>query len=351
MKHPMTALLGLRSPEGTRGRLVTLIFHRVLSRPDPLFPDELDARRFEAVCRWVASMFNVLPLDHALRLLRDGSLPARAAALTFDDGYADNHDVALPILKRHGLHATFFVASGFLDGGRMFNDSVIEAIRRTRHAQLDLRHLGIGVDEILSLATWAHRRQAIDRLLHAVKYLAPSNRAEAVSLLTRYCGTALPSDLMMTSAQLRAMHRAGMGIGAHTRNHPILARLNEEDARDEIHSGREDIEQLIDAKVALFAYPNGKPGDDYTAETVEIVRRLGFDAAVSTAWGAASVSSDFFQIPRFTPWDRSSMRFGWRLLSNYSRPSLVHAPPAGAYAGQCRGQGSGAENRVHASRS
>ncbi|MDP1007558.1 polysaccharide deacetylase family protein, partial [Klebsiella pneumoniae] len=85
---------------------------------DPLFPDEIDAARFDAILGWLRSWFNVLPLDEAAQRLKDGSLPARAAALSFDDGYADNHDIALPLLQKHGLPCSFFIATGFLDGGR-----------------------------------------------------------------------------------------------------------------------------------------------------------------------------------------------------------------------------------------
>ena len=125
----LKALFHLMSPGGARARLSVLIFHRVLPEPDPLFPDEMHARRFDVLCGWLTSWFKVLPLDEAVARLKAGTLPARAVCITFDDGYADNHHVALPILRRHGLVATFFIATGFLDGGRMWNDTVIEAIR------------------------------------------------------------------------------------------------------------------------------------------------------------------------------------------------------------------------------
>ena len=134
-------LLWLMSPAGRRARLSVLIFHRVLPQIDPLFPEEVDAQRFEQICGWLRSWFNVLPLDEAVLRLTDGALPERALAITFDDGYADNHNVALPILQRHGLVATFFIATGFLDGGRMWNDSVIESVRRTAQQEFDLRDL------------------------------------------------------------------------------------------------------------------------------------------------------------------------------------------------------------------
>lgn len=105
------------------------IFHRVLEAPDPLFAEEMHRARFDEVCAWLSAWFNVLPLDEAVKRLKQGALPDRALAITFDDGYADNHDIALPVLKAHGLCATFFVATDFLDGGRMWNDTVIESVR------------------------------------------------------------------------------------------------------------------------------------------------------------------------------------------------------------------------------
>jgi hypothetical protein len=63
------------------------------------------------------------------------------------------------------------------------------------------------------------------------------------------------------------------------------------------------LENLLDEPVTRFAYPNGKPGEDYSPSSVQIAKDLGFEAAVSTAWGASNAQTDLFQIPRFTPWD------------------------------------------------
>src|SRR5438067_10198380 len=104
-------------------RLSILVFHRVLPQQDPLFPDEMDAQRFDKLLALLKSCFNVVSLRDGIDGLRRGKLPSRAVCITFDDGYADNAEIALPILQRHGMPATFFVATGFLDGGRMFNDT------------------------------------------------------------------------------------------------------------------------------------------------------------------------------------------------------------------------------------
>ena len=313
----MKPVFSLLSPGGARARLTVLIFHRVLREPDPLFPGEVDAARFDALLGWVRSWFNVLPLDVAISQLHEGSLPPRAAAVSFDDGYADNHDVALPLLQKHGLPCSFFVATGFLDGGRMWNDTLIEAVRLSALPTLDLRGLVDGRGEDLgqhALAGDEGRRAALGRLIERVKYLPPEARRACVTAIAERAEVRPPDDLMMSSVQVRNLHRAGMQIGAHTVSHPILATLDAQQAGDEIGRSRDMLQALLGEKVRLFAYPNGKPGTDYLPDVHPgIVRELGFDAAVSTRWAAARRGDDVFQIPRFTPWDRSRLKFGLRL--------------------------------------
>ena len=267
-----------------------------------------------------------MPLALAARHLLEGSLPARALAITFDDGYADNHDVALPILQKHGLSATFFVASGFLDGGRMWNDTVVEALRRTAHDSLDFGAAGLPGIGHLALGSVSLRQQAIGQLLGAIKYLEPVQRQRAVETVARISGAVLPTDLMMSSAQVRSLHLAGMGLGGHTVNHPILARLSETAAFDEMQAGKLALESLTQAPVDVFAYPNGRPDVDYTVRDARLAARAGFKAAVSTAWGASKAGDDVYQLRRFTPWDRSKWRFGVRLALNITKAggALAH---------------------------
>jgi peptidoglycan/xylan/chitin deacetylase (PgdA/CDA1 family) len=315
----MTMLRGLFSlltPAGAQARLSILIFHRVLPVQDPLFPGEMHASSFDAVCGWVSRWFNVLPLDQAVARLRGGDLPARSLSVTFDDGYADNHDVALPILKKHKLPATFYIATGFLDGGRMWNDSVIEAVRRTSLSELDLAPLGLDGMNHLPVSDLTGKRTAIETILSRIKYLPMPERLRAVSTISDIAGVELPSDLMMRSDQVRQLHRAGMQIGAHTVSHPILATLSKDEAKAEILQSKQALESLIEDRVGLFAYPNGVPGKDYSAETATLVQALGFDCAVTTGWGVSQQDTDVYQLPRFTPWDRSRLRFGMRMLKN-----------------------------------
>jgi len=308
------AALSALSPAGPRARLSILIFHRVLSEPDPLFPGEVDRRRFDELMGWIAAWFNVLPLEEAVARLKRGQLPARAAAITFDDGYADNWLNAVPILQKHRLHATFFIATGFLDGGRMWNDTLIESVRGARVEQIDLSWLG---KASLPLGSLAEKRAALDVLIPAIKHMPAVERQAAVARVAEVCAATLPDDLMLSSGQLRALSSAGMGVGAHTLSHPILASIDSTSAFREIAESRDTLEALLGERIGLFAYPNGKLGQDYLPEHVEMVRSAGFDAAVSTNWAASSKATDYFQLPRFTPWGQGKSTFGIRLLANF----------------------------------
>jgi peptidoglycan/xylan/chitin deacetylase (PgdA/CDA1 family) len=315
------SVFGLASPAGAAGRLSILIFHRTLAKPDPLFPGEPHAERFDALCAHLRSRFEVLPLAHAVASLRDGTLPSRALSITFDDGYADNLLIAGPILRKHGLPATVFIATGYLDGGCMWNDRVIEAFRATQREQVDLS--GIGMPRC-SAGSIDERRAAIDQVINATKYLPISERNDRANYVLRAAGVAMPTELMLPSASLRSLDEFGIDIGAHTINHPILARSHSDEAWREISESKRRLQDLVGKPVRLFAYPNGKPGHDYRAEHVAMVRDAGFEAAVNTASGVATAATDVYQLPRFTPWARDPLKFDLLMLRNLCHPARLN---------------------------
>lgn len=303
-------LLGLSSGEPV---LSILLYHRVFPQPDRLLGGDPDAAAFDWQMALAARHFNVLPLGEAVEHLRNGRLPPRALCITFDDGYADNHDIALRILRKHGLTATFFIATGFLDGGLMWNDRIIESVSAFEGKTLDLSALTMGVH---STTTLAERKQAIEAIIGQTKYRPLDEREETSKRVQKISGSMVPDDLMMRREQVKALADAGMEIGGHTVNHPILANCSADEARAEIVNGKQYLEDLLDAPVRLFAYPNGKPGQDYLPEHAELLKSLGFKAAVSTTWGVSTRHTDPFQLHRFTPWDRQPMKFLLRLLAN-----------------------------------
>jgi peptidoglycan/xylan/chitin deacetylase (PgdA/CDA1 family) len=255
----------------------------------------------------------VLSLAEALDKLENNQLPPRAVCITFDDGYADNYLNALPILKENKLQATFFIASGYLNGGIMWNDKVIEAIRCCTSDTLDLTSLGLGCFDIDSKIKKAKVAQQI---INKIKHLDSEKRQEIADNIAGKVDN-LPTDLMLTNEQLIQLHQAEMEIGGHTVTHPILSKLDHQNVEFELQANKTYLEQLLMTTIRFFAYPNGKLGVDFNPEHAKQVRDLGYQAAVSTDWGVANNRSDVFRLPRFTPWDTQPVKFMLRMIHRY----------------------------------
>lgn len=323
--RPLPPLLsaGLRagarlvSPGGRQGSLLVLMYHRVLAASDPLLPDEPDAETFDAQIDLVSGLCNVISLTNAVACLAAGELPPRALVITFDDGYVNNLEIAAPILIARGLTATFFIATDFTEGGCMFNDLVVEALRAAPET-LDLADLSLGRHELPDAAA---RRRAMAEVLPRLKYLDSARRRQAAETIAERSGLSQWPRPMMNEFQLRKLAALGMEIGAHCMTHPILTRISPAEARREIGGSKQRLQEILGAPVVSFAYPNGKPGTDYGAEHVALVRDAGFHVGVTTAWGAATTGSDPCQVPRIAPWDKSPTKFALRLLQSYAARS------------------------------
>ena len=312
--EPLARALGsATAPRGRHAALTVLLYHRVLGQPDPLFPDQLDAAGFDEHLSCLSQVFRILPLDDALGRLRHGTLPPRALCITFDDGYRDNVEVAIPILTRHAAVATFFVSTGFLDTGRMNYDTVVETVRRLPDQLYDLAWIGLGKRLIGDLES---RRSVITEFMRRIKRHSLEERREACERLALGIQCALPTDLMMTSEHVRALPALGMSVGAHTHDHPILAHIDASDASAQIVRSRDVLAGVLGSAPTLFAYPSGKPDIDYSSSHVEMVKRAGFSGAVSVSMGTATRDSDHFQVPRFVPWDRSPRCLVLRVLAH-----------------------------------
>lgn len=294
------------------GRLCVLNYHRILATPDPLLDSEPDVAAFDWQMQLLKQCFNVLPLHEATRLLAAGRMPPRAVAISFDDGYRSIHDLAMPILVRHGLPATVFVTTGHMhDDGSMWNDMILEAIRRLPATPLDLSVLGLPV---YPMATTAERKQTTGALTELCKYMPLRERTQFTDRLQGLAGVNLRQDLMLTADMLRTLASNNIEIGGHTVNHPILTRIDDDMAEHEIADNKAQLESIIGQPLRLFAYPNGKRPTDYDERHIAMVARAGYDAAFTTVGRAATAAYSAYEIPRRRPWDATPLRFSVRLL-------------------------------------
>lgn len=314
MFKSLQLLANVTSGMSKQKKLYILIYHRVLDTPDFMRPGEVDKTAFDWQMKLLAQYFNVLSLSDALSRLQSDTLPARAVCITFDDGYADNYLNALPILQKYNFNATFFIASGFLDGGRMWNDSIIETIRQVETSEFDLTELGLGKFDI---STPEKKANVAQKILLSLKHLESKKRQDFTDVIGAKVSK-LPDDMMLSSQQLQQLHKQGMEIGGHTINHPIMATLTEAKLQEEIEGNKLTLEHLLQTKIRYFAYPNGRPQLDYLPEQIPLIINQGYEAAFSTQWGVMNKNSDIWQLPRFTPWDNTPLKFMLRMTRMFT---------------------------------
>jgi peptidoglycan/xylan/chitin deacetylase (PgdA/CDA1 family) len=313
--NSLKPLATIGSGLGKQKKLLVLIYHRVLDRPDPMRPEEIDIKTFKWQMELLKAYFNVLPLDIALEQLKNDCLPSRAVCITFDDGYADNYHNALPVLSEMEFNATFFIASGYLDGGRMWNDTIIESIRLLTHPTLDLKQFGC---DLYDVSSDIKKAQTSLVLLDKVKRMNKEQQTSCINaILSHIDKDQIPKDLMLSTEQLKALSKAGMIIGGHTVTHPILSSMSDEEVDLELTVNKASLEELIDKPVDFFAYPNGKLNMDYRLDQTKIIEKAGYKAAFSTNWSYINKKSDIWQLPRFRPWENNPVDFMIRLVYMY----------------------------------
>ncbi len=305
--------IGLLSSQRATGKLLILTYHRVLENYDPVI-DEIDADHFRQQMETLSKYFNVVSLAEGVERLQAGTLGPGSVCITFDDGYRDNYDVALPILSALNLPATFFIATGYLGNGIMWNDVIIESIRKTSLQYIDLREFGL---DLYDIKDDEQRTRLVGMLLGMWKYKPVEERNYLAKKLNDLALVKLDERIMMTEEEVCALSRSGMEIGGHTVNHPILTCANSVEVKEELSNCKSTLESLLGRGVRFFAYPNGQSGKDYNLEHANAVENAGFCAALTTNNGCIDKKSNLFELPRVSINHITPFRFGSSLARGY----------------------------------
>ena len=212
-KHIARAL----PPAGRSGfRSVVLCYHSV--HPGGAL-DSVTPSQFESHLSWFAEHCQIVPLQDIQQ--RSSATTKPRVAITFDDGYRDNYQFALPRLLDQGFTATFFLIAGFIDGDRAVRERLASA-------------WGVSPDEVAPLA-WG---------------------------------------------DVRAMRAEGMEFGSHTWSHANLARLEKAAAAHELVHSKELIQERLGEEIASVAYPFGKPRRHVTDEVISLAAEAGYQRGV-----------------------------------------------------------------------
>lgn len=274
----------------TRGSGAILMFHRVRPRLkqdfEPNQPLEITPEFLDVVLSRVKERgFEMVSLDAALARLRTGERGRPFAVLTFDDGYRDLVEHALPVLERHRAPFVSYVTAGFADGSaRLWWVELEEAMRRSSRLDVTVGERRIarsltGAEEKKSAFAelyWLMRAGPEDELLKVVADLSAAAYLEPAALTRELC---------LGWSELRELARHELAtIGAHSLTHPRLAKLDVDAAAAQMAESRRRVSVELEVEASHFCYPVGDPTSAGRRE-FELAARLGFDSAVTTRPG------------------------------------------------------------------
>jgi peptidoglycan/xylan/chitin deacetylase (PgdA/CDA1 family) len=318
------------------GTAVVLIYHRVAALECD--PQLLAVRpeHFDAQMQLLAKDYRVIGLPELIEGCRRNSIPDGAVVVTFDDGYADNLLAAEPILTRHHVPATVFVSSGFVGGTQEFWwDEVDRLILETKASpgQFTLEaggarfsaSLKAADDDSLPMTNAATdvRASVYADLCDFIRPLSPTSRASALEQLRAALGTSQlvrESHRPLTAEELQELDRSAfVDVGAHTVNHPRLSSIPVDEQREEISADKTSLVRMLGHDVSTFSYPFGGL-EDYTDESVQLVREAGFAGACSNHPGVVKPWTDPYRIPRNLVRDWSAEEFSARLKGWFDDP-------------------------------
>jgi len=282
----------------TKNNPVILMYHGVSKNSDLAHNSKhLDYQLFKKQLILLSNYYEFVSVDDLIEDITTGQPNFPKIAITFDDGYKNNSEIAADILSDLGLTATFYLSTGYIGTDRwMWTDLLEYSLLNTCKDYLDTALS----DKPLALSSPNERRSVLSRL----KFILKSEKsAESESIVKKIAQQLLndPKILpfgdycFMNWSDVKSLDSAGFTIGAHTVNHPILSRINTNDAKKEIVTSKNTIIEKVGKCSSVFCYPNGKKAD-YDSELMNITRKY-FKAAVSTKYGYAR-GDELFELRR-----------------------------------------------------
>ena len=275
------------------------MYHRIV-RSDSEDPFNLgmcvNQNNFEEQLIYLKNNFECMQLGKMIEMRNSGhTIDSNVVSITFDDGYKDNLEIALPLLKKHGIPATIFVSTGGISENEPFWwDRLINAIQKTKKNKIILSDLSIPSDETLSLSR-INKRQSVIKL-QEILWRQPLNilldivKEIELQLEVEWCS----SSYRVSYDDIIKLHREGIEIASHTVNHANLTLMTVDEIISELEASKMNLENVIDAGVTGFACPGGRE-NDFIRKQLE---NTGYKYAVTTIRGLNGKDSDKYGLFR-----------------------------------------------------
>lgn len=281
-----------------------LMYHRVLASGgnQPYFVQSgmyVSASSFEKQIAFLRDRFEVVFFEDLVEKVLNGGDISGHCAITFDDGWLDNYTDAFPLLKKYRVPATIFLATGFVDRGKIFwPEEICCYLDRSMGDMLTFDSAPpsyVRFSEEISRYSQGIRETFFNRSIEILKRYSPGEREEILGYLRDMFKTDPMLRQILSWDEAREMLSSGLvRFGAHTVNHEILDQVPLQKVRDEISASREAIERRLGGKVRSFAYPNGNHNNSIRM----VLKESGFDAAVTTRKGYLSTGTPLMEVPR-----------------------------------------------------
>lgn len=282
-----------------------LMYHSVLENPDEqwlvLGGIGHSAKVFRKQMEVVARRYRPVSMDDLLGFVSQGKhLPPRAVVVTFDDGYADNLEVAVPILNDLGIPAMFYITVDCIDNRRVPWPS------RLRYAFFSTKESSWkrGADSRCTISDTESRNRAYLQACDDCAKLAGQEQERFVAEIETKLNAAIPAqnnNQMMTWDQVRAMRTKGHSIGSHTMTHPNMAYVSTEDSRRELLLSKQRLETELKEPIVHFSYPCPALSPHWNSETLAMSKQAGYRTAVTTDGGMVTQHDQPLSLHRMRP--------------------------------------------------
>lgn len=266
---PLAARAGLHTLPFAYGRLLVLMYHRVLPISDPrsaleepgmwVSPESLDMQ-----IRTLKNYFEIISLKEWLKASSAQSqLPARACALTFDDGWRDNYEFAYPLLKQHDVPATIFLVSDMIGTNSAFWPNrlrnVLEGCKGYSAEKLGRWLNPASVSVLQNICDGSVDNETFSQLVNDWKFLSDDEVMQKLDSLENELGTEQSERVLLDWGEVQEMAESGLiEFGSHTRHHVRLRTdVPELVVQEEVTGSATQIAEMTGRKPTLFCYPNG----------------------------------------------------------------------------------------------
>jgi peptidoglycan/xylan/chitin deacetylase (PgdA/CDA1 family) len=295
-------LINLLARYGPAKNGFVLMYHRVLRNScldeDITEPGMYVAdKTFEDHLKSLRKYFTVITLEELISRIHSREKIRNCCAITFDDGWKDNYEIAFPLIKKYEIPITIFLASGFIGTERWFWPEELilhlKKINKYRYSikdELKLIHqLLPAFDKAKNYELW------IQEVIKEMKKFTPEKRENILNSLRQLDPTVIRKRMLLNWDEIIEMYNSKLvSFGSHTINHVILDQLDNKTKNDEIKGSKDQIANKIGSDIKMFAYPNG----NYNKEETEILINNGFMGAVTTKRDYLNKDTPIFEIPR-----------------------------------------------------